>query len=704
MRKNLKKISSLLLVVAMLCSLMVTGAFAANAATGYWTDEGNYSTDWYKNYTGTGPYEISTAADLAGLAVLVKDGVSFADKTISVTANIDLSAHYWVPIGGNGTYTGSMPGGNSFQGTFDGSYTTDKNAELGTAEITGMTIDWSKGMTLPNGNTISTGSYAGAGLFGYVVGGVIKNITVCGSIVTDAAVYCVGGVAGYMRGSIYNCHNKVDITITNTTPSQCGGIVGTLESLETSADAAYYVQYCSNTAAIQGRGRVGGIVGAVYCNLAGGVVVDQCYNTGNITTYSSASKAYAGGIVGYCRGYIQNCYSIATMTANGGHYLAGIVGLLQGSGPQAKLSNSYTVPVFKNAATNYDRWVFGTVDSSSTLPITDVLWCETANGDAGGTSNITQPIATTSNNWGKWTNTGSVSEDALKENKEVTLNNTGSAASTMTVSDVLGSAFYVGTAYTSQNGGYPVLTWQNDGVKTSDFSGSGGSGTEAKTVYLDGTKPTDGDGTDSAPYNNLTSAITGAGTDGTILVSGTVTLSTGTYADTTVSILPASDFTGTMFTVTGTVALSGLTIDGAGADTDGTIIQVASGGSLTLTGGVTLRNSYTAVDVLAGGALTVDSADITVRGYSVTVADSTSTFELAPTDGTSITGTVYLGSGAKITLNANLTETLYVTSVVTTSGTVIAECASGAIARSNFELIIANGAACDYDNNEIFIV
>ena len=102
------------------------------------------------------------------------------------------------------------------------------------------------------------------------------------------------------------------------------------------------MRYCSNTGAVTGRGRVGGIVGAVYCVSNGGVVVDQCYNTGYITSTYSYTKIFSGSIVGYCRGYISNCYNWGNLETNNGHYLAGIVGLLQGANPVASCPTDST--------------------------------------------------------------------------------------------------------------------------------------------------------------------------------------------------------------------------------------------------------------------------------------------------------------------------------------------------------------------------
>lgn len=161
------------------------------------TWDGSISTAWYENGE---PYEIHSAADLAGLAQLVNgidfplwdkvDPVDFAGKTITLMTDIDLGANgasglEWPMIGDGDD--------NPFRGTFNG-----------------------------NGHTISNvfinNTYDGfvhydrvAGIFGYN-GGTIRNLTVSngyfiadggalGWFITDYA----GAIAGVNNGTIENC-------------------------------------------------------------------------------------------------------------------------------------------------------------------------------------------------------------------------------------------------------------------------------------------------------------------------------------------------------------------------------------------------------------------------------------------------------------------------------------------------------------------
>ena len=58
---------------------------------------------------------------MAQLAYMVNNGQNFSGKTVTLGADIDLSAHYWVPIGCEKDAEASAIG---FNGTFDGALHT----------------------------------------------------------------------------------------------------------------------------------------------------------------------------------------------------------------------------------------------------------------------------------------------------------------------------------------------------------------------------------------------------------------------------------------------------------------------------------------------------------------------------------------------------------------------------------------------------
>lgn len=130
-----------------------------------WGQSGSWA-NHQEDYTGSGTtITIANAGQLATLAAVVNEGADFSAVTINLSANIDLGAHYWVPIG-----TADHP----FNGTFSG----------GSHTVSGLNIN--------------DGSLDNAGLFGYASGATISNLTVsAGPIVADENV-------GILAGSLYS--------------------------------------------------------------------------------------------------------------------------------------------------------------------------------------------------------------------------------------------------------------------------------------------------------------------------------------------------------------------------------------------------------------------------------------------------------------------------------------------------------------------
>jgi hypothetical protein len=468
-----KKLLSIILVLAMTVALLTSTALTASAVTqsGYWTDTGNYDIGWYGS-GGQMTYAIADEDDLAGLAAIV-NGVasvtqdSFAGATITLNGSIDLSAHYWYPIGGVCPIDSSgFPQGLSFKGNFDG----------GNGQIDGLYMQYITAVQ-------NDGAY---GLFGFIDNGGdftignISNVTVGkGSVNFGSAnqVNSVGAIIGYTNGNVYNCHNiATPVTTQNSGSSMLGGIAGTVENLAKAGTLT--VNQCSNTADLTGRGRVGGIVGAVYSGIEGNVIVNRSFNKDNtLTTVGSTRRSFLGGITGFCSGYITNCYSYnATIVTQGGHYQAGISGVIQGEsyGTRGALSNSYAYSTFASGAlAGYDAWLYSDVDFSDTDVIANSLWVDTS--QIGTSVNVGQPVGTGSAQWGYWTNTGYF-YDGTSGYASLTTANTYSAPNPApppwtpgvdVIRGVLNATSplnvpvgYFANTNTSINNGYPYLDWE----------------------------------------------------------------------------------------------------------------------------------------------------------------------------------------------------------------------------------------------------
>ena len=354
-----RKACSLLCVLALLISLLPVSAWAGDSdvtdwqeptppttANGSWTDSGSYNTKWYDDWPNADKFTLEDAEDLAGLAVLVNDGNTFAGKTITLKAGgtFDLSAHTWTPIG----TSSSM-----FAGTFDGSGAT----------ITGLTILDASGYN---------------GLFALVNSATIRDIKISNGYISAASGsnIKVGGIVGYACGTttIKECSFDGTIATGNSSSSNYnyfGGIVGDTYSQVT-------IENCQAAGTIYGNGYyMGGIVGRNYgtsaqdvtilrctneaelrpgsCMAVGGIVgfseitgtlkVENCVNSGAITPSSFATKL--GGIVGRINGAataaITSCTNSAALTSGNSENMGGIVGYSNQSTTITDCHNSGTV-------------------------------------------------------------------------------------------------------------------------------------------------------------------------------------------------------------------------------------------------------------------------------------------------------------------------------------------------------------------------
>lgn len=238
--------------------------------------------------TKNDPYLIGTGAELAWFADQVKNGkITLCAK---LTADIDLNGHPWTPIGSFGKK-------KNYQGTFDGSNST------------------------VNGLYVSGANYAG--LFGVIgASGVVERLIVAGMIsITSVSGNGIdnvgaGGIAGYCKGTIFQCSSSVYISNTGMNYSAvAGGIVGR------AAEGAI-VDSCNNYGTVGSRKNInyaGGIVGVASEN----AVIRYCTN-GNEGAVNGVQGV--GGIVGLLTDYAQVRLCENSSAVQGESRVGGIVG------------------------------------------------------------------------------------------------------------------------------------------------------------------------------------------------------------------------------------------------------------------------------------------------------------------------------------------------------------------------------------------
>ena len=235
------------------------------ATTGNW--QNNCDASWGSDYSTSSSFTISTAAQLAKFASIVNAGNNFSGKTITLAEDIDLSEHYWLPIGTSESY--------SFNGSFDGAGHT----------ISGMYINETR---LYNG------------LFGYINSGAgIRNLKLTDSQINAQSSF-TGAIVGYAKsGKIQNCSVASSVEVTSSAAQSgdgeqliaTGGLVGRIMN---SAD----MTGCVSGAAVSGTEKVGGLAGEeVSANIVGCLYTGSSVNGGTSTTQAALFGNINGGDV-----------------------------------------------------------------------------------------------------------------------------------------------------------------------------------------------------------------------------------------------------------------------------------------------------------------------------------------------------------------------------------------------------------------------
>ena len=299
----------------------------------------------------TDPYLISSAEELAYLSKLFSDSTgrnNYKDKYFKQTADINLSAHPWYPIG-----MGSIENTDSSKSTFVATYDGD-----------GFSISGIRSMF--NSQSLESETYSHAdtddcALF-YSVGiwtlnsqkenGYVKNVVIDSSTIEGVNV---ASIALYLNGEITNCKTTSNVSIkgNSTAAGILYGIYGSskIDSCENRAeiicedsgkendryigmaagifgtgllnDQNGYISKCANFGNVtMKKGKcAGGIGGAFTISVS---PIKNCFNAGNITlserTDSETGFDYedsvAAGIIGFTMGKVSNCYNVGEITSS----------------------------------------------------------------------------------------------------------------------------------------------------------------------------------------------------------------------------------------------------------------------------------------------------------------------------------------------------------------------------------------------------
>ncbi len=289
--------------------------------------------------TASKPYPLCTVAQMQSVA----NTTSLWNKQFKLMTDLQLSTL----TGAIGTST------NPFSGVFDGNgrqlgeFTRSSNTNhVGLfGYVQGGTI---KNLTITNFN-VSGESYVG-GLVGYVASGTLDSVNSLGGLSVGSSgstTRYVGGLVGFLGGAAINCNSStlgalIGVTV-SPTDDPAGGLVGFVSStgsvkkssstgLVTFVGAAGVgavgglvgqlsglVEDSSSSATVQANSqeRAGGLVG----DATSGSIVRRSYATGPVTAVT-----YVGGLVGAAATTtVENSWASGPVSASG-QYSGGLIG------------------------------------------------------------------------------------------------------------------------------------------------------------------------------------------------------------------------------------------------------------------------------------------------------------------------------------------------------------------------------------------
>ena len=366
-----KRIVSLLLSMIVCIAMMPVAVFATGEGStavtpaaepaGVWSD---YAATEFGGGAGTAknPYQIATAAQLAKLAVDINSRIGEKEYTHSgeyfiLTADIDLSAHRWVPIGyyviNEGCQFSAYFNGNNkkITGLYVKEERDDYSAGLFGA-VGGITIE----------NVIIENGYVEAnGQAGILVGNASQaygcnkqfiNCTVSGTVKNSSSTKDggqSGGLVGYNSyGSYENC--TADVTVIGG--GQTGGFVG--------ADFKGKYTNCTAKGNASGQWSVGGFAGVLFSE----TTVEKCASYGNV----EANNWNVGGFAGYIEENVKvnNCVSFGNVTSTVADWPPKIGGFAGTVVNKSEITNSHAAGVLTKAHETIDARGFAGVNDDST--------------------------------------------------------------------------------------------------------------------------------------------------------------------------------------------------------------------------------------------------------------------------------------------------------------------------------------------------
>ena len=340
----------------------------SQAVSGYWIDHHAASLNEGSG-TEYSPYVITTAEQLALVSYIMNttniDNNSrnhYATAYYEIAADIDLSAHYWTPIG-----TSERPFSGHINSLITGGYViyglTIASKDSNYQGLVGYMSGGSIAKIGIEGCDILGNAEVGA-IVGYAENTTIEQCYNAGTI--EGSGFHIGGIVGQASSCIIrNCYNSGTVS--------GGSILGGIVGLAGGRSGETRIYTCYNSGTISGDSNLGGIAGSMlgdiepispdpyYINDG----IYSCFNVGNII---STLSTRIGGIVSNCNNaFIENCYAFGYMEGLDTDSCGGIVGSLTYSGQGAY----YKLDLITNCMYTENMYLYAT-DTGENVYLTGI--------------------------------------------------------------------------------------------------------------------------------------------------------------------------------------------------------------------------------------------------------------------------------------------------------------------------------------------
>ena len=731
MKLSKKKVLSAVMSLAVILCMMPSLAFADGTTASISTLVSRSGDDVTVTDAASGStYTIASQTEMTNFIDYVNNGGNTNNVTFTVTPLADGAAYsvssVIAPVAAanvTNASTNSPAIADSvagFEGTFDGG---------------GSTFDLS----------IST-SLSATGMFGYVKSsGTVKNFTATGTVTVTGSKDAVGCIAGFNKGTLDKVINEATVTAVNA--YNVGGVAGfnegyILNSDNTGAVKGYSkvggingenagtINSCSNTATVKGlnysKNGVGGIAGRNGNNNTAVETgkIYNCWNSGEIRCRADGATSgggkWVGGICGFENSLSTcvNCYNIGTLTAY--NTKDNIAGKIEGTVVNCYgLANGNGEGSFLTGAEGYDGAVKRTAATMKTVSFLTELSVGTTDiwAQSGGYPYLTKSATTSDGDPSSATYSVSMASSPVRTVYQAGEKfDVSGMVVRVTYSNAALGTYDINTGFTVSN--TSDLTTSDESVTVSCIFDNKTYSYEIPinvvtpaSIYLNpstGDDTKDGTTTDNA-VKTLSKAMTLATANdavgNTIYLMGTVDITSTPGTSSTqknVVFKRASGFTGTMFNVnagSNTVLMNNFAVNG-----NGTIFAVSSG-TLHLRGSAYVKSSNgTAIDVTSSGNLKIERAFVSGRSNCISIAGSSNTFTLSDLGGTTLSGKVYLGTGAYITVGAKIPCDIEVEMETPASETYVARGSSGyTITETDLSKVSCSGHELSLSGNAIII-